>query len=211
MEKKTTLIIVGLLVLAVAAGTSKCIVEDLTPIRESPGDVNITITAGQDVDWSQNFYELNFGGVNRCDTANSEGMGHALEVINNGLTPVNVRIRYTTDLFTDPGSSWNFKAECYAINPISGNLYAFAGNCWDGVAGMQDTYTPITSSDRNVITCLNYRASDATTKPGVRIDNELVVSCSEPLGAAYGVVGLTFETADVAIDCGGDSGYDPGG
>jgi hypothetical protein len=180
-------------------------------VQNAPGDIIVQITAGQDVGWSQTYYELDFGSINICDSADSEGFAHGMEIINNGLTPVNVEIRYDTALFSDPASEWNYKADCVAINPTSGNVYTFAGNCWDGVTGMQDTYTDILNTDTNVIRCLNYRDPEATTKPGIRIDNELIVSCTEPLGPKNGVVAMTFSTADIATDCGGDSGYDPGG
>ena len=212
-DKTTTLIIAGILVLAVAVTTTQCAVND-TNIMDSPGDVNVTVTAGQDVDWNQNYYELNFGSINRCEsvnTTNETQYPHALEVINRGLTPVNVKIKYSTALFTHPSSEWNYMVECKAINPDSGNTYGFAGDCWDGTTGIQDTFTAITDIDTNVITCLNYRSEGAGTKPGVRIDNELVVACEEEEGEKNGVVGLTFETADIAVDCGGDSGFDPGG
>ena len=182
-----------------------------TGVQNAPGDIIVQITAGQDVGWSQTYYELDFGSINICDSANSEGFAHGMEIINNGLTPVNVEVRYDTALFSDPASEWNYKADCVAINPTSGNVYAFAGNCWDGVTGIQGVYTSILNTDTNVITCLNYRAPEATTKPGIRIDNELIVSCTEPLGPKNGVVAMTFSTADIATDCGGDSGYDPGG
>ena len=39
---------------------------------------------------------------------------------------------------------------------------------------------------------------------------KLNISCSEPTGSKTGIVAVTLEEADPGIDCGGDSGYDPG-
>jgi hypothetical protein len=182
--------------------------------QKSPGDVNITILAGMDAGWNEQYYEINFGTANRCEVVNSEGFPHGLEVRNDGLTPVNIDIRSTDDLLTDPLSNWKFKAECYAMGRSTGSLFGFAGNCWDGDGGsegIQDTYIDIPSSDANVVACLNYRSSEASTSPGVRIDVELTVSCQEPAEEKYGLLAVTFEEAVPATDCGGDSGFDPGG
>jgi hypothetical protein len=197
-------VILGLVLLALVIGISGC------KPQLSEGDVNVTVSAGFDAGWSQQYWELDFGVVNRCDVTNSEAFAHGLEAINNGLTPVNMEMRYTDALLTDPDSKWQFKAECTAINTASGNTYAFAGDCWDGPGGIQSTYIDIPSSDGNVVTCLNYRASGNDLKPGIRMDNELNVSCSEAAEAKYGLLAVTFTQAVPATDCGGDSGYDPG-
>ena len=179
--------------------------------QKSPGDVNITILAGVVAGWNENNYELDFTSANRCDVLNSEGFPHALEFRNDGLAPINVDIKSTDDLLTDPASNWKFKAECYAMGRTTGTLFGFAGNCWDGPDGIQDTYIDILSSDTNVVTCLNYRSSQAGTSPGVRIDIELTVSCQEIAEDKYGLLAVSFEEATIEIDCDGNSGFDPGG
>ena len=197
-------IILGLFLLALVVGISGC------KPQLSEGDINVTVSAGFDAGWSKSYWELDFGTVARCDVVNSELFSHGLEAINNGLTPVNVEMRYTDALLTDVDSRWKFKAECKAINTDSGNTYPFAGDCWDGAGGIQNTYIDIPSSDTNVVSCLNYRGSVNDLKPGIRMDNELNVSCSEDEGDKYGLLAVTFTPAVPAIDCGGDSGYDPG-
>lgn len=182
--------------------------------QKSPGEINVTVSGGFDAGWNQQYYEIDFGTIARCENKNSEALTHALEVMNNGLVPVNIDLKYTDNLFDAPDSSWSFKSECYAIGRTTGDLFGFAGNCWDGDGGsegIQDTYIDIPSSDANVVACLNYRSSEASTSPGVRIDVELTVSCQEPAEEKYGLLAVTFEEAVPATDCGGDSGFDPGG
>jgi hypothetical protein len=179
--------------------------------QKSPGEINVTVSGGFDAGWNQQYYEIDFGTIARCENKNSEALTHALEVMNNGLVPVNIDLKYTDNLFDAPDSSWSFKSECYAIGRTTGDLFGFAGNCWDGTESTQNDYIPITNVDQNVVGCLNYRSSGATTSPGVRIDVELNASCVEDLGDKRGLLAVTFEEANIVIDCGGDSGFDPGG
>ena len=203
---KAANVFVSLSILILVLGISGCNLG-----QKAPGTVSVNVQAQQDVGWNLNYYDLDFGNVSRCTVVDSVLFPHALEIINNGTTPVNVKVKYTTPLLSDVNSEWKYNATCKAINPISGNTYTFAGSCWDGATGLQETWLDLNIADTNVVTCLNYRGVDATTKPGVRVDNLLNVSCEEALGAKMGVVAFTFETATIATDCGGDSGYDPGG
>ena len=198
--------ILGIMLFIVVFGLSSC-----QDVRRGPGDVIVEITAQQDVGWSQSYYELLFGNITRCATTDSISFAHGLEMVNRGTTPVNIDVKYTLDLLNATDSEWNYNTTCKAINKVSGNTYTYAGPCWDGAVGIQEAWAPIIENDTNVITCLNYRAQAATTAPGVRVDNQLIVSCNEPLGVKSGVTGFTFETADIDTDCGGDSGFDPGG
>ena len=177
--------------------------------QKSPGDINVTVQAGVVAGWNKEYWSLDFGTITRCDVVNSEEASHGIEIINKGFTPINVDIKSTDDLLTDPASNWKFKAECYAMGRTTGTLFGFAGNCWDGPDGIQDTYIDILNSDTTLVTCLNYRSSISTTKPGTRIDVELITSCQEPIEEKYGLLAVTFEEADRIIDCDGNSGYDP--
>lgn len=176
------------------------------------GDVNVTISAEFDAGWSQEYWELDFGTVNRCDVLENPNDNniHGLELINEGLVPVNIDLKYTDNLFDHPDSEWQFKTLCKAINPNTGNVYNFSGDCWDGPEGIQNNYIEVPATDTNVVSCLNYRATGALTDPGVKIFVKLNISCSEPTGPKTGIIAVTLERADNAIDCGGDSGYDPG-
>ena len=71
---------------------------------KAAGDVNVTIAADFDAGWSQEYWELDFGTVNRCDvleTPNDNAI-HGLELINRGLVPVNIDLRYEDNLFDHP-------------------------------------------------------------------------------------------------------------
>jgi hypothetical protein len=180
--------------------------------QESAGEVNVTVSAGFDAGWNLEYWNLDFGTISRCDVKDSEKFTHGLEVINKGLVPANVWIFTEDTLLVDPDSILSYKAECKAINPVSGNTYAFAGDCWDGLVGAANTYEEIVAlSAKQAVRCLNYRSPQALTKPGIRIDLELNVSCQEPAEEKYANFAVVVVEAVPATDCEGDSGYDPGG
>ena len=202
-------IFLGLFLGFLVIGLSGC-------IQKAPGDISVTVDASQDVGWCQNFNTYDFGTLTRGITVdsyddvlpvNSSQGVHRIEIINGGMTPVNVEVMYTSQLLTDPDSTWSYSSKCRAINANSGNIYSYSGECTEGAR--QDAYTPINSGYTNVATCLKYRAESSSTKPGLVIDQELVVSYEESLGSKTGTILFQFTTADVATDCGGNSGFDP--
>jgi hypothetical protein len=179
--------------------------------NKSTGEVNVTIAGTFDVGWNRDFYQLDFGNIERCEVVNSESFEHGLEIANKGVVPVNIYMRYDNYIFSHPNSRWGFGAECRAMDPVTGNIYALEGDCWDGPLGAQYKYLEIPPTDTNVVNCLNYRHPNALAKLGIRIDVELNVSCLESAEEKYGLLAMTFEEADRVIDCDGDSGYDLGG